>query len=265
MGRRHVRSTEFNGRVDAGREHGRLPRAVEFIKRNIKLDSAEKALDRRQQEGRRDLHAVRQKGMFNHLLTIFFSTLASPASSPLLHRPYLYLDRASSACSRPSSWPTQAAPGTTPRSSSRSTSRSRAPPFTAATVVGDTVGDPFKDTSFRRHEPVIKFTTLFGLLAGRARGGGCRGQCRRRSRRCSSSCRLVFVWRSFLRDAHHDDRGRRRGRVQGGLNRCGGGRALASWRCAPSHRGRGTERATGGARLQLGRCAPSHRRSAATG
>ena len=74
-------------------------------------------------------------------------------------------------------------------------------PLHAATVVGDTVGDPFKDTSSVAMNPVIKFTTLFGLLAvelgvqlaeqygavmSHAAGG-----------RCSSSGSAFFVWRSF--------------------------------------------------------------------
>ncbi len=51
-------------------------RAVEFIKRNIKLDARRQGLGRGQQEGRRDLHAVRAEGMFNIFLGVFFSTLA---------------------------------------------------------------------------------------------------------------------------------------------------------------------------------------------
>ena len=43
--------------------------------------------------------------------------------------------------------------------------RQKGTPLHAATVVGDTVGDPFKDTSSVSLNPVIKFTTLFGLLA----------------------------------------------------------------------------------------------------
>jgi K(+)-stimulated pyrophosphate-energized sodium pump len=58
-----------------------------------------------------------------------------------------------------------AAPGTTPRKLSKWSSSRKARRLHDATVVGDTVGDPFKDTSAVALNPVIKFTTLFGLLA----------------------------------------------------------------------------------------------------
>ena len=69
-------------------------------------------------------------------------------------------------------------------------------PLHAACVVGDTVGDPFKDTSSVAMNPVIKFTTLFGLLAVELAVG---------MNRTTSlalagvflAVSIVFVWRSF--------------------------------------------------------------------
>ena len=58
-----------------------------------------------------------------------------------------------------------ARPGTTPRRSWKSKLKQKGTPLHDATVIGDTVGDPFKDTSSVAMNPVIKFTTLFGLLA----------------------------------------------------------------------------------------------------
>jgi K(+)-stimulated pyrophosphate-energized sodium pump len=64
-------------------------RAVEFIKANIKLEGVEKASVGRQQEGRGDLHQVRQKGMFNIFLTVFFSTLSFAFLEPYFFIGYL--------------------------------------------------------------------------------------------------------------------------------------------------------------------------------
>ena len=58
-----------------------------------------------------------------------------------------------------------AAHGTTPRRLWKSELKQKGTPLHDATVIGDTVGDPFKDTSSVAMNPVIKFTTLFGLLA----------------------------------------------------------------------------------------------------
>ncbi len=59
----------------------------------------------------------------------------------------------------------RARPGTTPRRSWKPILKQKGTPLHDATVIGDTVGDPFKDTSSVAMNPVIKFTTLFGLLA----------------------------------------------------------------------------------------------------
>mgnify|MGYP003694125919 CR=1 FL=1 len=79
--------------------------------------------------------------------------------------------------------------------------KAKGTPLHAATVVGDTVGDPFKDTSSVAMNPVIKFTTLFGLLAVELARAGCRprrvGRRASCSRACFSCSRWCFVWRSF--------------------------------------------------------------------
>jgi len=66
----------------------------------------------------------------------------------------------------------------------------------AATVVGDTVGDPFKDTSSVAMNPIIKFTTLFGLLAVEIAVGMSRGKSLALAA-VFLAASMVFVWRSF--------------------------------------------------------------------
>ena len=102
--------------------------------------------------------------MFNIFLTVFFSTLAFAFVEPyLLHR-LPDLDRALRPV--PGDLHGQRRRRLGQRQEDR---RGRAEgeghPLHAATVVGDTVGDPFKDTSSVAMNPIIKFTTLFGLLA----------------------------------------------------------------------------------------------------
>ena len=140
-------------------------RAVEFIKANIKLDRRREGVDRGLEEGRRDLHALRAEGHVQHLpRRLLLDARVRLPRAVLLHR-LPHLDRALRPLPGASSWRTPAAPGTTRRRSSRSSSRRRARRSTPPCVVGDTVGDPFKDTSSVALNPVIKFTTLFGLLA----------------------------------------------------------------------------------------------------
>ena len=78
--------------------------------------------------------------------------------------------------------------------------KAKGTPLHDATVVGDTVGDPFKDTSSVAMNPVIKFTTLFGLLAVElavSMTAAAGPTLTMRWRRCFSRCRVLFVWRSF--------------------------------------------------------------------
>ena len=140
-------------------------RAVEFIKANIKLEGVEKASIEDSKKVVEICTQYAQKGMFNIFLDrlLHHARLRLPRAV-LLHR-LPDLDRALRSLPGASSWPTPAAPGTTRRRSSRSSCKRRARRCTPRRVVGDTVGDPFKDTSSVAMNPIIKFTTLFGLLA----------------------------------------------------------------------------------------------------
>ena len=95
-------------------------RAVEFIKANIKLDdTVTKASVEDSKKVVEICTQYAQKGMFNIFLTVFFATLAFAFVEPVFLHRLPHLDRACSACIRPCSWPTPAAPGTMPRRSSR--------------------------------------------------------------------------------------------------------------------------------------------------
>ena len=176
-------------------------RAVEFIKRNIKLEGATKASVEDQPQGRGNLHAgLRPEGDVQHLPRhLLLDAGVRVCRAVLLHR-LPHLDCALRPVSRRSSWPTPAAPGTTRRRSSRRSSGIRARRLHDATVVGDTVGDPFKDTTSVALNPIIKFTTLFGLLAvelgvyltAESGAGLVRGLAA-----LFFIVGMVFVWRSF--------------------------------------------------------------------
>jgi K(+)-stimulated pyrophosphate-energized sodium pump len=140
-------------------------RAVEFIKANIKLDSgATKAsvADSKKVVAICTLYA--QKGMLNIFLTVFFSTLAFAFLEPFFFIGYLIsialfgLFQAIFMANAGGAWDNA-------KKIVEVELKMKGTPLHAATVVGDTVGDPFKDTSSVALNPVIKFTTLFGLLA----------------------------------------------------------------------------------------------------
>jgi len=139
-------------------------RAVEFIKRNIKLEGVEKAsvADSKKVVGICTQYA--QKGMFNIFLTIFFSTLAFAFVEPYFFIGYLIsialfgLYQAIFMANAGAAWDNA-------KKIVETELKEKGTPLHAATVIGDTVGDPFKDTSSVAMNPVIKFTTLFGLLA----------------------------------------------------------------------------------------------------
>ena len=95
-------------------------RAVEFIKTNIKLEGVEKASVTDSKKVVEICTKYAQKGMFNIFLAVFFATLAFAFVEPFFFIGYL-ISIASSASTRPSSWPMPAAHGTTRRRSSRST------------------------------------------------------------------------------------------------------------------------------------------------
>ncbi len=140
-------------------------RAVEFIKANIKLDSgAEKASVEDSKKVVEICTQYAQKGMFNIFLTVFFSTLAFAFLEPFFFIGYLFsialfgLYQAIFMANAGGAWDNA-------KKIVEVELKAKGTPLHAATVVGDTVGDPFKDTSSVAMNPVIKFTTLFGLLA----------------------------------------------------------------------------------------------------
>lgn len=140
-------------------------RAVEFIKRNIHLDSG--ATKASVEDSKRVVEICTQyaqKGMFNIFLTVFFSTLAFACFEPFFFIGYLIsialfgLYQAIFMANAGGAWDNA-------KKIVEVELKEKGSALHAATVVGDTVGDPFKDTSSVALNPVIKFTTLFGLLA----------------------------------------------------------------------------------------------------
>ena len=139
-------------------------RAVEFIKANIKLDSAEKASVEDSKKVVEICTVYAQKGMFNIFLGVFFSTLAFAFVEPFFFIGYLIsialfgLYQAIFMANAGGAWDNA-------KKIVETELKAKGTELHAASVVGDTVGDPFKDTSSVAMNPVIKFTTLFGLLA----------------------------------------------------------------------------------------------------
>jgi K(+)-stimulated pyrophosphate-energized sodium pump len=139
-------------------------RAVEFIKQNIKLEGVEKASveDSKKVVGICTVYA--QKGMFNIFLTVFFATLSFAFLEPFFFVGYLIsialfgLYQAIFMANAGGAWDNA-------KKVVETELRAKGTALHDATVVGDTVGDPFKDTSSVALNPIIKFTTLFGLLA----------------------------------------------------------------------------------------------------
>jgi K(+)-stimulated pyrophosphate-energized sodium pump len=138
-------------------------RAVEFIKANIRLDG-EKASVADSKKVVQICTQYAQKGMFNIFLTVFFSTLAFAFVEPFFFIGYLIsiaifgLYQAIFMANAGGAWDNA-------KKVVEVDLKMKGTPLHDATVVGDTVGDPFKDTSSVAMNPVIKFTTLFGLLA----------------------------------------------------------------------------------------------------
>ncbi|MCX6537450.1 MAG: sodium-translocating pyrophosphatase [Acidobacteria bacterium] len=139
-------------------------RAVEFIKANIKLEGVIKASVADSKRVVEICTQYAQRGMFNIFLAVFFSTLAFAFVEPFFFIGYLmsialfglfqaiFMANAGGALDNA-------------KKIVETEFKEKGTPLHAATVVGDTVGDPFKDTSSVAMNPVIKFTTLFGLLA----------------------------------------------------------------------------------------------------
>jgi K(+)-stimulated pyrophosphate-energized sodium pump len=139
-------------------------RAVEFIKDNIKLEGAEKASVEDSKKVVEICTQYAQKGMFNIFLAVFFATLAFAFIEPFYFIGYLFsiaifgLYQAIFMADAGGAWDNA-------KKIVEVELKAKGTPLHDACVVGDTVGDPFKDTSSVAMNPVIKFTTLFGLLA----------------------------------------------------------------------------------------------------
>ena len=139
-------------------------RAVEFIKANINLESSTKASVKDSKKVVEICTQYAQKGMFNIFLTVFFATLAFAFFEPYYFIGYLIsialfgLYQAIFMANAGGAWDNA-------KKIVETDLKMKGTDLHAATVVGDTVGDPFKDTSSVALNPIIKFTTLFGLLA----------------------------------------------------------------------------------------------------
>jgi len=139
-------------------------RAVEFIKANIRLEGVEKASVEDSKKVVEICTKYAQKGMFNIFLAVFFVTLAFAFVEPFFFIGYLIaiaisgLYQAMFMANAGGAWDNA-------KKIVEVELKQKGTALHDATVVGDTVGDPFKDTSSVAMNPIIKFTTLFGLLA----------------------------------------------------------------------------------------------------
>jgi K(+)-stimulated pyrophosphate-energized sodium pump len=139
-------------------------RAVEFIKGHINLEGAEKASVADSKKVVEICTQYAQKGMLNIFIAVFFATLAFAFVEPFFFIGYLIsiavfgLYQAIFMANAGAAWDNA-------KKIVEVELKQKGTPLHDATVVGDTVGDPFKDTSSVALNPVIKFTTLFGLLA----------------------------------------------------------------------------------------------------
>jgi K(+)-stimulated pyrophosphate-energized sodium pump len=140
-------------------------KAVEFIKKNIKLDgSSDKASIEDSKKVVEICTKYAQKGMINLFMVVFFTTLAFAFIEPYFFIGYLIsialfgLFQAIFMANAGGAWDNA-------KKYVEVDLHEKGTELHKATVVGDTVGDPFKDTSSVAMNPIIKFTTLFGLLA----------------------------------------------------------------------------------------------------
>lgn len=139
-------------------------RAVEYIGDNIKLDGVTRASDEDSSKVVQICTQYAQKGMFNIFLGVFFATLAFAFAEPFFFIGYLIsmalfgLYQAIFMANAGGAWDNA-------KKLVEVDLDAKGTPLHDATIVGDTVGDPYKDTSSVALNPVIKFTTLFGLLA----------------------------------------------------------------------------------------------------
>jgi K(+)-stimulated pyrophosphate-energized sodium pump len=174
-------------------------RAVEFIKANIRLDGVEKASVADSKRVVEICTQYAQKGMFNIFLAVFFSTLAFAFVEPYFFIGYLIsialfgLFQAIFMANAGGAWDNA-------KKVVEVELKDKGTPLHAATVIGDTVGDPFKDTSSVAMNPIIKFTTLFGLLAVELAVQLTANQGPQVTRLLAAlffGASVVFVWRSF--------------------------------------------------------------------
>jgi K(+)-stimulated pyrophosphate-energized sodium pump len=139
-------------------------RAVEFIKAHIKLDGAAAASVADSKRVVEICTQYAQKGMLNIFIAVFFATLSFSFIEPFFFIGYLMsiatfgLYQAIFMANAGGAWDNA-------KKIVEVEMKQKGTPLHDATVIGDTVGDPFKDTSSVALNPVIKFTTLFGLLA----------------------------------------------------------------------------------------------------
>ncbi|HEY3446465.1 MAG TPA: sodium-translocating pyrophosphatase [Myxococcales bacterium] len=170
-------------------------RAVEFIKANIKLEGVEKASVEDSKKVVAICTQYAQKGMFNIFLTVFFITLGFACIESYYFIGYLIsialfgLYQAIFMANAGGAWDNA-------KKVVEVDLKEKGTPLHSACVVGDTVGDPFKDTSSVAMNPIIKFTTLFGLLAVEL-AEGLPTTTRLAIGGVFVAIALVFVWRSF--------------------------------------------------------------------
>ena len=176
-------------------------RAVEFIKANIRLEGTTRASVEDSKRVVEICTKYAQKGMFNIFLAVFFGTLGFAFLDPYFFIGYLIsialfgLFQAFFMANAGGAWDNA-------KKIVEVDLKQKGTELHAATVVGDTVGDPFKDTSSVALNPVIKFTTLFGLLAVElgvllaAQSGPRIGLS---LGFCALLVAMIFVWRSFYR------------------------------------------------------------------
>jgi K(+)-stimulated pyrophosphate-energized sodium pump len=174
-------------------------RAVEFIKANIKLEGVTKASVTDSKKVVEICTQYAQKGMFNIFLTVFFATLAFAFVEPYFFIGYLIsialfgLYQAIFMANAGGAWDNA-------KKIVEVNLKAKGTPLHDATVVGDTVGDPFKDTSSVALNPIIKFTTLFGLLAVELAVSWTKDRGANFTTALAAvflAIALFFVWRSF--------------------------------------------------------------------
>jgi K(+)-stimulated pyrophosphate-energized sodium pump len=182
-------------------------RAVEFIKKNIRLEGSTKASVEDSKKVVAICTQYAQKGMFNIFLGVFFATLAFAFYESYFFIGYLVsiaisgLYQAIFMANAGGAWDNaKKIVETDPIY--KNSGRGKGSDLHAATVVGDTVGDPFKDTSSVAMNPIIKFTTLFGLLAvelavSMKEGGSVHSNVTMALTAAFFFVSVFFVWKSF--------------------------------------------------------------------